>query len=213
MEPTSGPGQPYYIYQAYFVAPVLDFRNFTEMRDTTNDRPIDFWSMSQMDLANEDPQRTDYSDPLYCVQVGYDYRVPGSQTYGWQMFELWPQQLSRVPYSFSYKRRGPQLVNNYDTLLFPLTEDLVKSRAKNVLCLYKEMQKEKDVARGSGANWLMLADRWMKEYEEKLYKIIAVGANLTNEFVTKVDRASRNGQQGYSNRDGSLNVGDYPGYR
>src|SRR5277367_6699598 len=42
MEPTTGAGQPYYIYQAYFPVPVIDFTKFIEIRDTTNNAPVSF---------------------------------------------------------------------------------------------------------------------------------------------------------------------------
>lgn len=216
MEPTSGPGQPYMIYQAYFPAPVGpptdEFRKFVEVRDTTNDRPLDFWSMSEMDLANEDPQRTDFSDPLFVVPCGFDNR-PGSATLGWPMFELWPQQLSNVPYSFSFRRRGSILVNQSDMVPSPITEELLMWRAKEVLYQYKEAQKEKKEERGRDANWLLLAQAAKKEYDLLFDKLLPVNANLHHDFVTKVDRVTRNAMQPYSNRQGGLNIGGYPGYR
>ena len=63
MEPGSGTGQPYYIYQHYFVAPVKDFKKWIAIQDFTNDQPIDFWSITRADLANIDPQRQDQSLP------------------------------------------------------------------------------------------------------------------------------------------------------
>lgn len=211
MEPTSGPGQPYMIYQAYFVVnvPAGAFRKFIEIRDTTNARALDFWSYSQADLAVADPQRTDFSDPNYVVPAGIDLR-PGSATYGYPLFELAPQQLSLVPYSFSFRWRGPTLVNPSDTIPYPLTEELVMHRAKELLCFYKEMQKGEDIQRGSGANWLLLAKGWHDEYEEVLNKIRAIDINLHNEAVTH--RVSTYGASGYpyANRQGGVNVGSFP---
>src|ERR1017187_8243255 len=126
LEPTSGPGQPYMIYKAYFVAPVLDFKKFIEIRDTTDAGPLDFWSMPQGDLANLDPQRTNFSDPGWCVPAGFDYRA-NTSTPGYPMFELWPQQLSYLPYSFSFRRRGitgyatglPESFQDFQTYILP----------------------------------------------------------------------------------------------
>jgi hypothetical protein len=209
MEPTSGPGQPYMIYQAYFAAPVKDFRKFIEVRDTTNARRLNYWSFSQADLAREDPQRTCFADPRYVVPCGVDTR-PGSSTQGYPMFELWPQQLSYVPYSFSYRRRGQELVNPLDTVPYPLTEELVMHRAKEVLYLFKEAQKGEDMQRGSGANWLLLAQAAKSEYDDILDKIRAIDANLHNDFLTHVERYFGDGEA-YSNRLGGLNIGGYPG--
>lgn len=207
MEPTSGPGQPYMIYQAYFPSPVRDFRKFIEIRDTTNARPINFWSCSQADLAVEDPQRTRFSDPRFVVPCGIDNR-PGSATYGNPMYELWPQQLSRVPYSFSFRRRGPQLVAPSDLVPNPITEELVMHRAKELLYLYKEAQKGENVDRGSGANWPLLAQASKAEYDKILEKIQAVDVNLNNEMVSHVGNSGNYGQP-YANRLGGLNIGGF----
>lgn len=208
MEPTRGPGQPYMIYQAYFVSPVKDFRKFIEVRDTTNARRIDYWSYSQADLARSDPQRTRFSDPRYVVPCGVDNR-PGSATLGYPMFELWPQQLSLVPYSFSFRRRGPELVKPTDTVPYPLTEELVMHRAKEILYLFKEAQKGEDIQRGSGANWLMLAQGSKAEYREVLENIQAIDCNLHNDFVTHLDTNGGSGQP-FANRLGQFNVGGFP---
>jgi hypothetical protein len=210
MEPTSGPGQPYMIYQAYFVSPVQDFRKFIEMRDTTNARALDFTSYSQADLANCDPQRTDFSDPKYVVPCGVDLRA-GSATYGYPMFELWPQQLSRVPYSYSMKRRGPALVKPTDTVPYPLTEELVMHRAKELLYFFKEAQKGENVDRGSGANWLLLAQSSRAEYKDVLEKIQAIDINLHNEAISHVNSGFGSNGDAYANRLGQLNIGGFRG--
>ena len=111
MEPTTGSGQPYYIYQAYFPVPVADFRKFVEIRDTTNNAPVSFTEVSQDDLAAMDAQRLIFGPavPSYAVPWGTDMR-PNSATLGYVMYEIWPHNLSHMPYSFSYKRSGPLIV-------------------------------------------------------------------------------------------------------
>jgi hypothetical protein len=213
MEPTSGPGQPYMIYQAYFVPPVKDFRTFLEVRDTTNITRLNFWDYSQADLALRDPQRTEYDDPDFVVPYGFDKRA-GSATYGYQMFELWPQQLSRCPYGYSYKRRGPEPdFNNVEGIEtsppYPLTEELVASRAREVLYHFKEAQKEKDYARGAGANWILLAQSEKKQYEQILEKVQAIDVNLRTDAVSHVNDVRFGQSEPFSNRLGQLNVGGY----
>ncbi len=73
------------------------------------------------------------------------------------LFELWPHPLSVFPYTFSFLRRGPLLSLPTDTLSVPLTEELVKWKAKEAGYLWKESQKGDGVARGSGADWRFLA--------------------------------------------------------
>jgi hypothetical protein len=209
MEPTSGPGQPYMIYQCYFVSPVQDFRRFLEVRDTTDAGRLNFWSYSQADLARRDPQRTQFADPGYVVPVGVDQR-PGTSTPGWPMFELWPQQLARVPYSFSYKRRGPLLVNPTDTVPYPLTEALVEAKSREVLLQYKAAQAE-EKAKGAGQGWLVMAGMAKKEYDEQMSYILPIDVNLRTDNMDQVDGYDDYGEgRPYSNNLGGLNVGSYP---
>lgn len=208
MEPTSGPGQPYMVYQCYFVAPVQDFRKFLEVRDTTDAGRLDFWSYSQADLARRDPQRTQFADPAYVVPYGVDMR-PGTSTPGWQMFELWPQQLSYVPYSFSYKRRGPQLVNMSDTVPYPLTEELVEWKAKEILLQFKAAQAE-EKSKGGGNGWMVMSGAAKKEYDERFSFILPVDINLRNDNMDTISGDDNFAGRPYSNNLGGLNVGGYP---
>jgi hypothetical protein len=214
LEPTSGPGQPFMIYQAYQVAPVKDFHKFIEIRDTTNSAMIDFWTMTQAELAIRDPQRTEFANPTFCVAAGVDQR-PNTSTPGYQMFELWPAQLDYLPYSFSFRRRGfiPETYQDFQTfeLPAPLTQELLGFRTKEVLYQFKEAQRDKQEARGSGANWLMLAQYATKEYARILDKLIAIDINLNNEAFTRLPgRAIPISNAPYSNQLGGLNVGGYP---
>lgn len=209
MEPISGPGQPYYIYQAYFPVPVSDFTKFVEIRDTTNNAPVSFTDLSQSDLAAMDAQRLIFGPavPTYAVPAGTDMRT-GSPTVGNVMYEIWPHNLSHTPYSFSYKRSGPLLVNLSDTVPSPLTEYLLTGRTKEILYLYKEAQKGEDMQRGSGADWKFLAQATRAEYNEELKKVRARDANLHRDFVTRHYRVGELSTDGYStNVLGELNVG------
>ena len=202
------------IYQAYFVAPVQDWRKFIEVRDTTNADRLDFWSITQAELAIRDPQRKEFADPSYVVAAGVDQR-PGTSTPGYQMFELWPQQLSYVPYSFSFRRRGivPQTYNDFVTSgpPYPITEELVKWRSLEVLYQFREAQKDKNETRGAGANWMLLAQMAGKEYANVLDKILAIDVNLNNEQLTRIEgRGKPLSNAPYSNQLGQLNIGGYP---
>lgn len=213
-EPTSGPGQPYIIYQVYFPAPVQDFRKFVGIQDTTNVQYIDFWSMTQARLAEIDPQRSNFSIPQFAVPAGVDQR-PGSATLGYQMFELWPHQGNYVPYTFEYRRRGPLPQSPSDFLSmsppYPISEELVEWRAREVLCQFKEAQKDRLAPRGSGANWTLLSQMAQKEYATLLGQAIAIDLNLDGESFTQTRRRARwaNGRA-YASMSGGLNLGGYP---
>jgi hypothetical protein len=211
MEPPSGAGQNYYIYQAYFPVPVSDFRSFVEIRDTTDGDYVDFEALSQEDLSVEDPQRVIFGPalPTYAVPFDIDKR-PNSLTLGYLRYEVWPHILSVWPLSFTFKRRGALLVNPGDAVPYPLTEELVTFRAKEVLYQYKEAQKGEQMQRGSGADWKFLAESAQKEYRECLKKIRAVDANLHRDFLTRQKRRPQWTQDGFStNRLGQLNIGSW----
>ena len=208
MEPVTGAGQAYWIYQAYFTVPVADFRKFVAILDTTNNAPVLFSELSQDDLSFQDPQRLQFGPavPTYAVPYGVDQR-PQSSTLGYAMYEIWPHNLSYMPYSFSYKRRGALLVNPLDTVPYPLTDELVTWRAKEVLYQFKEAQKGEQVQRGSGANWQFLAEMANAEYKAVLKQIRAVDANLHRDFVTRANK-NQPPSDGYSTMTtGLLNIG------
>lgn len=210
METTSGPGRPYMIYQAYFPAPCKDFRKFLWLRDPTQAAPVNYWSVSQDDLSVMDPQRLVFGPrvPQYAVPAGIDTR-PGSATLGYPMYELWPHVLSRMSYPFCYKRRGDMLVKPDDEVPYPLTEELLTWRTKEVLYQFKEAQKGENVQRGSGANWQFLAEAANEEYRFVLQRIRAIDANLHRDFVTRGRSGCGDGHtSGYSTmRLGLLNIG------
>jgi len=211
MEPAQGSGQNYYIYQAYFPVPVSDFRSFVEIRDTTDGDYVSFTDVSQDDLSVEDPERVIFGPalPTYAVPFDIDKR-PGSPTLGYLRYEVWPHILSIWPLSFTFKRRGMLLVNPSDTVPYPLTEEVVTFRAKEVLYQYKEAQKGEHIQRGSGADWKFLSEAARAEYKECLKKIRAIDANLHRDFLTKQKRRPQWTQDGFStNRLGQLNVGSW----
>ena len=208
MEPTSGPGQPYMIYQALFPAPFEDFRGFTAAWNTTDAWRVDFVSKSQLDLAREDPQRLVFDDPRYIVKFGADQRA-GSSTFGWQLYELWPHVLNPIPVSFGYERRGPKLVNPTDCPPYPLTEELVRWRAKEELYDWAEANKGR-FKELQGPNWQYLSGKAHAQYEEILAKVTAVDANLRTDLITRTGQDSNNPWgDPYSTRTGGMNVGGY----
>lgn len=211
LEPISGAGQSYIIYQAYFPVPYPDFTKFIEIRDTTNNAPVNFNRYSQDDLSVLDPQRLIFGPavPTYAVAWGTDQR-PNSATLGYPMYEIWPHNLSHMPYSFSFKRSGPLLVNPTDTVISPLSEDLLTWRAKEILYQFKEAQKGEMMQRGSGADWRFLAQAANKEYMERLKKVRAKDANLHRDFVTHTiaGLGTQTTSDGYSTEQtGMLNIG------
>ena len=206
MEPEQTNG-PYMAYQAYYPAPA-GFKRWYEIRDTTNNNQLDWWSKTQIDLANEDAERTDFSDPLYVVPYGPDTRT-GSATYGQMLYELWPHPITPLPYTFSCQANWPALTKPSDTLPFPLTEELVKLRGYEMLYLWKESQKGDEMERGAGANWQFLTQAARAEYTDRLKQIRNMDRNLVDLYFTRMQRFPDAFGEPYSTVEGQLNVGGW----
>ena len=206
MEPAQVNGG-YMIYQAYYAAPP-GFKRWMNIRDTTNDNQMDWWSKTQADLANEDAERTDFDQPLYVVPYEMDTR-PGSATYGQMLFELWPHPISQLPYTFSCQCNWPPLVNPADIVPYPLNDELVKLRAYEMLYLWKESQKGDEMERGSGANWQFLVQASRAEYSDRLKTIRVMDRHLVDLYFTRMQRFPDAFGEPYSTVTHQLNVGGW----
>ena len=198
----------YMIYQCYVVAPP-GFKRWWSIRDTTNNSPMDFSSYTQIDLADEDAERTDFNEPSYVVPFGQDQR-PGSATLGQTMFELWPHPLTVLPYTFGCQCNYAPLVNPTDTVPYPLTEEILKFRTYQEIALWKESQKGDDMERGSGANWQFLWKAHQEEYRDDLRQIRIMDRHLCELYFTKFKPSPSIGNQdGFATETGQLNIGNF----
>ena len=197
----------YMAYQAYYAAPA-GFKRWYNIRDTTNNNSMDWWTKTEIDLSNEDAERTDFDQPLYVVPYKVDTR-PGSATLGQMLYELWPHPITQLPYTFGCQTNWPALVNPSDTLPYPLTEELVKLRASEMLYLWKESQKGDGMERGSGANWQFLVQAMRAEYANRLVQIKNMDRNLVDLYFTKMQRFPSAFGEPYSTVEGQLNVGGW----
>jgi hypothetical protein len=210
MEP-DGSGLAYAVYQAYFPAPVADFKRFIEIRDTTMAAPLDYWSKTRVDLALEDPQRLIANIPSHVIPYEQDAR-PNSPTLGYMLYELWPHPWSSLPYTFSYERRGPLLNMPADTLPYPFTEEFVKWKAKERGYLWKATQKPQgDVKQAENLGvWQFLAGAAAAEYERVRHDIARRDEDFCMLWMRRfVRRAELGGWRGepFATITGQLNVG------
>jgi len=197
----------YMIYQAYFPAPP-GFKRWYNIRDTTNNAYIDWWSYDQRNLAEFDAQRVQFLQPSHCVAYGMDTRQ-GSATYGQMLYELWPHPIMRLPYTFGCQANWPALVNPSDTLPYPLTDELIKMRSYEMLYLWKESQKGDEMERGSGANWQFLSQAMRAEYSDRLKTIRNMDRNLVDLYFTKMRRTVPTAGQVYGTVTGQASVGGW----
>jgi hypothetical protein len=204
----AGAGQTYQLYQAYYPAPVPDFKRWLTVRDFTNAIYLDYWSWKQDDLAALDPQRTVFQNPDHIVPYQVDNR-PGSATLGYMLFELYPQPLIALPYATYYVRRGPLLVKPGDTVPWPLEEELVMHRAKMLMYewaeanqgRYTELQK---------SDWRFLMEASSLEFKERLKDVRKLDRDIVDNFVRTLKRVNPMvGAPYYSATTGQANVGAF----
>jgi len=203
MEPNQPAGTGYLAYQAYFASPP-GFKEWYWIVDTTNNSTMDWWSLNAIDLSEQDPQRTDFAQPEYVVAYGPDVRQ-NSSTFGQYLWELWEGPTQSLPYNFGCKCNWPALVNPQDTLPFPITEELVKLRAFEMLSLWKEASKGDEMERGSGANWMFLSQAYNKEYLNRLKLCRNMDRNIVDLYFTRMRRTQS--QEPFASVGGQLNVG------
>lgn len=176
----------YMAYQAYFPSPA-GFRRFYAVRDLVNNQPMNWWKYTQVDLSEIDPQRTYFSQPEFVVPVGPDTRQ-GSATYGQFLWELWQGPITQLPYACQWQVLWPLLSGPNDTVPYPLTEEILKFRAYEVLAAWKESQKGDDMERGSGTNWQFLVAYYHQQYVDLLKKIRIVDKNICDLYFQKMNR-------------------------
>ena len=140
----------YQMFQAYIPAPP-QFKRWLTVADMFNCWALDVWT-SRRSIDIRDPARLYTSDPNYILPYGTDAR-PGSATFGQMLYELYPNPQTAISYQCYYVSQGPQLVNNSDTLPYPLSEDLILSQARCYAYEWAESRKDVMAAKGSGANY------------------------------------------------------------
>lgn len=197
----------YMIYQAYYPTGSDTFRKFGVIRDTTNNAWVNFWQRDQQWLSVNDPQRTVFDIPTYAVPYEVDQR-PGSATLGQMLYELWPHPLQKLPYTYTYIHQGPLLKKPADIVPYPLNEELVLWRGKEVLFLFKEAQKGDQMERGSGADWRFLAGEAHEQYTMRLKSVKLLDAGLGDLYWSKFNRSAID-SDGYETMIGTLNVGNF----
>jgi hypothetical protein len=193
------------IYQCYFPAPA-GFQRWTFLSDVQNNNAMDWWTKSQADLANDDPERTIFDQPYYVVAYEQDQRA-GSSTYGQMLYELWPHPLYSLSYTFGAQCTYPSLVNSTDTVPYPVTDELLKWRAIEVCSLWKEASKGDNMERGSGANWQFLAKAAHDEYKDLLRQARLRDRNLVDLYFTKARQLPPFGGEPFSSPNGNTNIG------
>lgn len=206
MEPTQT-NAVYMIYQAYFPTGVFHFRKFGNIRDTTNNQPINFWQRDQTWLGVNDAQRTVFDQPTYAIPYKTDQRL-GSATLGQMMYELWPHPLSQLPYTYILLHKGPPLILPTDEVPYPLNSETLLWLARDKAYLWKESQKGDGLQRGSGADWRFLSQDAFKKYKLRLKECSLLDVGLGDLYWSKFNQTMV-WNDGYETTIGTLNVGNW----
>jgi hypothetical protein len=163
-------GVGYQMFQAYIAAPV-GFKRWLNIADMFNCWPLDLWTGRR--TANMiDPARLYTSNPIAVLGLGTDARGVGtatpSSTLGQMLYELYPNPSSAISYMTYYVADAPDLVNNSDTLPYPITQELVLSKARTYAYEWAESRKDVMAAKGSGANYGLLKKEGDVEFLARL---------------------------------------------
>jgi hypothetical protein len=186
-----GPTLGYSIYQPYIVAPAqslqaweyfMDVRNVIHL-DVNNTRGL--WEQ----INEADPQRQIFSNPGNLIPHGVDNRT-GSATYGYPMFELYPQPQSIYVYSVGYSWAGPDLTDDpaLSAVPYPMTEHVVKTLARVKAYEQAEANKTADNPRGAGADYRFLMDAALKEYQAQIKEIRMLDRDIYDAWKYQMQR-------------------------
>lgn len=186
-----GSGRGYSIYAPYIVAPVANFQAWEYFLDVRNVIHLDVNNTRGIwERVNEsDPQRQIFSNPGNVIPHGTDTR-PGSSTFGYAMYELYPQPQSIFVYSVGYSWAGPELSNTpgQSAVPYPITEHLVKTLARVKAYEWAEANKDPNYPRGAGANYQFLMQAAMAEYKDQLKEIRSIDRDIYDAWTKTMQR-------------------------
>lgn len=127
----------YSVFKCYYLPPkvnlVVDFLRFVSVRDLEDGRTLQL-NVHKKDLDRRDPQRSAGDPPVVLAAYKHDSN-------GDPLFELWPTPTTARAYLALFVKRGQELEADTDELVYPLTDELLMTRAQYHLCHWAEMSK------------------------------------------------------------------------
>lgn len=174
---TTGVG--YQMFQAYIAAPP-NFKRWLNIADMFNCYSLDVWT-GRRTVNLSDPARLYTSNPNRVLGVGTDQR-PGSATLGQMLYELYPNPSTAISYQTYYVVSGPDLVANSDTLPYPITQEVVLSKARVYAYEWAESRKDVMAAKGSGANYSLLKKEGEAEFLSRLKTLRLIDKDQVDAF-------------------------------
>jgi hypothetical protein len=182
----SGASLAYQIYQAYYPAPVADFKRYIDWRDMVNGEWLDVHS-TRREVNLGDPQRLYYTFPHWVLGFGEDQRV-GSATLSYPWHELYPNPLQNISYMRWWLRTGADLVLPSDTLPYPMTEKMVSARARMLAYQWAEGNRDPTIPRGQAADYKFLYQAAGAEYALELKLIGKKDRDIVDLYLARLAR-------------------------
>lgn len=186
-----GSGQAYSMYQPYIVAPVPNFQAWEFFMDVRNVIHLDVNNTRGIwEKVNQaDPQRQIFSNPGNVIPHGVDTR-PGSSTFGYPVFELYPQPQSIFVYQVGYSWAGAELTDipNTSAVPYPMTEHCIKTLARVKAYEFAEANKNAANPRGAGADYRFLMQSAMAEYSAQLKEIRSIDRDIYDAWSIVMNR-------------------------
>jgi hypothetical protein len=202
----------YQMFMQYIAAPPR-FKRWLTIADMFNCWALDLWSSKRtVDLT--DPARLYTSNPAMCFGVGEDQRgaktTTPSATIGQQLYELYPTPQTKIGYQTYYVQLHGPLVNNSDTLPFPITEGVVIDKALTYAYRWAESRKDVMAAKGSGASYITLKRDSETEFATRLKTLRLEDRDAVDSYQVNM-RAATNSFRGlmpyFNSTAGRANMG------
>lgn len=184
-------GVGYQMFQAYIAAPPK-FMRWLSVGDLFNCYTLDLWT-SRRTIDMIDPPRLYTSNPCHLLPLGVDQRGAGtvnaSATLGQMLYELYPTPSTAISYQTYYVQEGADLVNNSDDLPYPITHDLVLTKARSLAYEWAEARKDVMAAKGSGANYTSLKKLADEEFYARLKNIRLLDKDQVDAYSVNMQNA------------------------
>jgi hypothetical protein len=187
-------GVAYQMYGAYIPAPV-GFKRWLNVADMFDQWSMDIWTgVRSQNLV--DPARQVSSNPYRMLPLGTDRRGAGtatpSATLNQQLYEMYPYPTTEIAYQWYAVVEWPALVNNSDTLPYPIDEEVVTQKA--LTWAYRDAESRKDImaAKGSGGNYLGLKKDSETDFLTRLKTLRLLDRDAVDAYMVDM-RAAMNG--------------------
>lgn len=192
VDPSSGAGSGYSIFQCYFNAPFQDFLWWDSFLDPTTGYSFDLY-MTRQEIDDSDAQRLQNNTP--CAVIPYTINAQAGNFFRFPMYEMWPAPAAGLTYVGKAFRSGAPFVLPGDTVAAQLGEDIVMERAKNLSYEWCEANKDKLLPAQRTGDFRFLMGKAEKEF-----------IRMENDYIRKDGEFSHFHVSRYAGRRRNINL-------